>query len=122
MNPSFRLRRGAALLGCAAALAGTAAAIAPGAALARAAESCGSKTISIPQKSGKSLHVPVSRIRVEGGATCTEAYAVIRGELVNNGPEGWSYGRGNFKVPHGLIAEIATNGHKKVKWATIGGH
>jgi hypothetical protein len=120
MNSSSKIRRGAALLGCAAALVGTAAAVAPGAAIARAAESCGSKTISIPQKSGKSLHIPVSRIRVEGGATCTEAYAVIRGGLLKKPLSGWSYGRGNFQVPHGLTAELATNAHKKVKWAQLG--
>jgi hypothetical protein len=120
MKSSFKLRRGAALFGCAAALVGTAAAVAPGAAFARAAESCGSKTISIPQKSGKSLHVPVSRIRVEGGATCTEAYAVIRGGLLKKPLSGWSYANGNFTVPHGLTAELATNGHKKVTWAVLG--
>jgi hypothetical protein len=121
MTSRFNLGRGTAILACAASLAGTAAAVAPGTAVARAAEGCGAKTISIPQKNGKSLHVPASRIRVEGGATCEEAYAVIRGAVLKKPLSGWSYGRGNFKVPHGLVAEIATNHQKKVKWAQVGG-
>ena len=34
--------------------------------------------------------------------------------------DGWSYGEGNFAVPSGLNAQLATNGHKKVKWAVVG--
>jgi hypothetical protein len=93
--------------------------VAPSVASAQAASSCGSKTIKVTQ-GGKSLNVPVSRIRVEGGATCPEAVRVIRGALTKNLPSGWSVGRGNFQVPHGLTAQIAVNGKKKIKYAVVG--
>ena len=119
MQPSSRFGRGAAILTCAAAMAGTAIA-APAASAAPSASSCGSRTITIPEKGDKPLQVPVSRIRVEGGATCKQAVAVIRGSLTKHPLDGWSYGEGNFAVPSGLNAELATNGHKKVKWAVVG--
>jgi hypothetical protein len=115
LNPAC----GAAILACAAALAGTVA-TAPVTAAAPAAHSCASTTIEVSQKGGKAVTVPVSRIRVEGGATCKEALAVIRGFVTKDLPSGWAIGRGNFKVPHGLVPEIATNGHKKVKFALVG--
>jgi hypothetical protein len=117
MNP----RRAAAILACAVSLAGTTTVLAPGTALAHAASSCGSKSIKVSQQGGKSVDVAVSRIRVEGGATCAEAYKVIRGAVTKELPRGWVLGPGNFKVPPGLTAEVAVNGHKKVKYAVVGG-
>jgi hypothetical protein len=119
MNDRFRYRRKIAILGCALGL--MAAPAVPGAAsAAQGGASCGSHTIAVSAKGGKSVPVPVSRIRVEGGATCAEAINVIRGFLGHRVPEGWAVGPGAFKVPHGLHAEIATNGHKKVKFALVG--
>jgi hypothetical protein len=112
-------RRSAAVLACAAALAAPAWSATPAAA-APAAHGCPSTTVKAAQDGGKSVTVPVSRIRVEGGATCKEALTVVRGFVTKELPAGWTIGRGNFKVPHGLIAEIATNGQKKVKFALIG--
>jgi hypothetical protein len=74
----------------------------------------------VSSKGGKSLTVPVSRIRVEGGATCHEAVTVIRGALTKNLPGGWVLRHGNFKVPQGLTAQMATKGAKKVGYATVG--
>jgi hypothetical protein len=114
------LRRGIAILACTASLAGTATVLAPASASAAAASSCGSKTISVPVNGQKALSVPVSRIRVEGGATCAEAYAVIRGSLLKKLPAGWTVGPGQFKVPSGLTAQTAKKGGKTVKYATVG--
>jgi hypothetical protein len=116
----MQFRRGVAIVACAASAAGTITTLAPGAASARTASSCGAKTIEVPLKSGKPLHVPVSRIRVEGGATCREAYAVIRGAVTKKLPKGWVVRRGNFQVPNGLTAQTAKNGSKTIKYAVVG--
>jgi hypothetical protein len=116
---SFNLRRATAVLGCAASLAG--AALAPGAvAAAPKAKSCGSKSISVAIKGGKTTTFSASMIRAEGGATCAEAVRVIRGVVTKNLPRGWTVSRGNFKVPHGLVPQVAVNGRKKVKFALVG--
>jgi hypothetical protein len=119
MKERLNPRRSAALLACVATLGATAVAATP-AAGAPAAHSCGSRTIAVSAKGGKSVTFPVSRIRVEGGATCQEAIAVIRGFVLKKLPKGWAVGPGAFKVPPGLRAQIATNGHKKVKFALVG--
>jgi hypothetical protein len=117
---SFNSRRAAATLGCAAALAGSALVGAPGAAAhAPGAQACGSRTIAV-HAGGKTTHVAVSRIRAEGGATCKVAIAVIRGVVTKKLPRGWSVSEGNFKVPHGLTAQIAVKGKMKVKFALPG--
>jgi hypothetical protein len=114
------IRRGAAILGCAASLAGTTVALAPGIATAApAAKSCGAKVISAPVN-GKAGQVAASRIRAEGGATCAEAYAVIRGVVTKKLPRGWTVAHGNFKVPKGLVPQVAVNGKKKVTFALPG--
>ncbi len=114
-----RLRRTAAILVCAASLAGGAAGIAPVGAVARAASSCGSKEIAV-REAGKTLTVPVSRITVSGGATCRQAYAVIRGVLLKEVPKGWKASLADFTVPHGLVAQQAVNGRRTIRFATIG--
>src|ERR1700712_5458100 len=118
MNGKLRRSRTVAILGCSVALIG--AALAPGSASAQGATSCGSRTVAVKAKGGKTVTVPLSRIRVEGGATCQEAIQVIRGFVLHKVPKNWAVGPGAFKVPQGLHAEIATNGHKKVKFA-LGG-
>jgi hypothetical protein len=119
MNQRLQYRRRVAILGCA--VASIVAVALPGAASAAAGgTSCGSRTIAASAKGGKSVTVPVSRIRVEGGATCQEAIKVIRGFVEHKIPNGWAVGPGAFQVPQGLHAEIATNGKKKVKFALIG--
>lgn len=119
MTRRFRPGRTLAILGCA--LASIAAMVVPGAAsAAHGGTSCGSRSITVSSKGGKTVTFAVSRIRVEGGATCTEAIQVIRGFVKHDVPGGWAVGPGDFKVPHGLHAEIATNGHKKVKFAVVG--
>jgi hypothetical protein len=119
MRHSIHLRRAAAIVGCSASLAGAALVAAPGAGAAPTAHSCGAKTIAV-KTGGETTKVPASRIRVEGGATCAEAVKVIRGVVLHKIPRGWSVGRGGFKVPSGLTAHIAVNGHKKVKFALVG--
>jgi hypothetical protein len=115
------LKRGAAVLGCAASLAWSAAALTPATATAAPrAQSCGSKVIIVPVKGGQATKVPASRIRVEGGATCKDAYAVIRGVVAKKLPKGWTVTHGNFKVPAGLVPQVAVNGHKKVMFALPG--
>jgi hypothetical protein len=121
MKNRLHLGHGAAIVACAASLAGTVTALAPDNASARMGTSCGSKIIAVPQKGGKSLNVPVSRIRVEGGATCAEAYAVIRGAVTKKLPSGWVVRPGNFQVPNGLTAQTARKGEKTVKYAVVGG-
>jgi hypothetical protein len=113
--------RAIAVLACAAALVGTATVLAPASASAHGATSCGSKTIAVPVKGRKAVRVPISRISVEGGATCAEAYAVIRGSLVKKLPAGWTVGPGHFTVPHGLTAQTSKKGKKVVNYATVGG-
>jgi hypothetical protein len=117
------LTRWSAVLGCVAALSASTAALAPTALAAPAghgAKSCGSKTIAVQSRNGKVTRFPVSRIRVEGGATCAEAVRVIRGVVTKHLPPGWTASRGNFKVPHGLTAQQAVNGKKRVKFALPG--
>jgi hypothetical protein len=114
------LKRAAAVLGCVASLAGPAALAPAGAAAAPKAMSCGARSIKVPVKGGKAVTTPVSLIRVEGGATCAEATAVIRGVLTKELPKGWKVTKGNFKVPHGLTPQVAVNGHKKVTFALPG--
>ena len=116
----LNFKRGAAILGCAASLAGTTIAIGPGTAAAAGAKACGSKSISVKGTAGKTTHVAASRIRVEGDATCADAYQVIRGVVTKNLPKGWTVTRGNFKVPHGLVPQVAVNGRKKVMFALPG--
>jgi hypothetical protein len=117
----LNLKRGAAILGCAASLAGMGAIAVPGAASAAPkSQSCGSKAITVPVKGGKTVKVSASRIRVEGDATCKDAYAVIRGVVTKELPNGWTVSRGNFKVPKGLTPQVAVNGHKKVMFALPG--
>jgi hypothetical protein len=120
MNNRPPLRRAAAVLACVASLAAMAIAPAAGSAAAKPT-SCGARTISVAAKGGKSVEVPVSRISVEGGATCREAIAVISGVVTKKVPAGWTVRAGNFKVPRGLTAEMATKGPKTVKFALVGG-
>jgi hypothetical protein len=95
--------------------------IAPLGASAAGSTSCGSRTITVPAAGGgKTFAVPASRITVEGGATCAEAYAVIRGVVTKKPPKGWTVRPGHFQVPRGLNAEMATKGRKTVKFALAG--
>jgi hypothetical protein len=115
------LRHATATLACVASLGGAGAVLAPGAATAApGAQSCGAKVITIPTKGGEASKVPVSRISVRGGATCRDAYAVIRGVVTKKLPRGWSVAHGNFKVPSGLVPQVAVKGHKKVMFALPG--
>jgi hypothetical protein len=111
----------AAIFACAASLAGIAALIAPLGASAAGSTTCASKTITVPAAGGgKTVAVPVSRISVHGGATCAEAYAVIRGVVTKKVPAGWTIRPAHFPVPHGLHAEAATKGAKTVRFALVG--
>jgi hypothetical protein len=120
MTETLHLRRAIAILVSSAVLTATAAAVVPDAASAHAATGCGSVSLPVKHTGGKPVTVPVSRIRVEGGATCAEAYKVIRGALAKNPPPGWVVSNANFTVPPGLNAMVAVNGHKKVKYALVG--
>jgi hypothetical protein len=120
MKDILHLRHVAVVLACSASLAATATAVVPAAAAPPAASSCGATSITVKHSGGKPVSVPVSRITVEGGATCAEAYQVIRGALAKKPPQGWAVTEANFKVPHGLNAMVAVNGHKKVKYALVG--
>jgi hypothetical protein len=121
MRNRLHLGRRAAIFACAVSLAGPTTVLAAGPESAQTGRSCGSKVIMVPQKNDEPLRVPVSRIRVAGGATCAEANKVIRGALTKHLPNGWVLGRGNFKVPSGLTPQVAVNGHKKVMFAVVGG-
>jgi hypothetical protein len=114
------LGRATALFACVAALAGGAAAVGPGSAAAHAGTNCGARTITVKAGGGKAVRVPASRIAVEGGATCADAYKVIRGKVTKRLPSGWTVSRGTYKVPRGLTPYVAVNGHKKVKFALVG--
>lgn len=115
------LKRATAILGCAASLAATGAVAVPAAtAAAPRSQSCGSKVITVPVKGAKPAKVVASRISVQGGATCRNAYTVIRGVVTKEMPRGWTVSRGNFKVPNGLTPQVAVNGHKKVMFAVPG--
>jgi hypothetical protein len=120
MKDTLHLRRAIAILACSASLVGTAAVVPAAASAAGAAKSCGSASIGVTHNGGKPVTVPVSRIRVEGGATCAEALKVIRGALAKNPPRGWTVSSANFKVPRGLNAMVAVNGHKRIKYALVG--
>jgi len=123
----FPLGRKLAILATAASLAGGGAALGPASASAHvggnamAGGSCGSRTISVPSKTGKPLTVPVSRIQVSGGATCKTAATVIRGYVLHQIPSGWKVRQGTFDVPRGLTPEMATKGKMLVKFALVGG-
>jgi hypothetical protein len=121
MNTRLHLGRGAAILACAASMAGTAIAVAPSAASARAASSCASKSIAVKPEVGRTLHIPVKAITVEGGVSCAEAYKVIAGGLEGKPVNGWKVGIGKFEAPEGLVPEIAKKGSKKIKFAVQGG-
>jgi hypothetical protein len=87
MDYRRQVRRLAATFACAAWLAGMATLIAPLGASAAVSTNCGSRTITVPAAGGgKALAVPASRISVGGGATCAEAYAVIRGVVTKKVP------------------------------------
>ncbi|MCW2981778.1 MAG: hypothetical protein JWO14_3505 [Solirubrobacterales bacterium] len=121
MRDGFNLRRIAAVFACAASLAGAAVAVTPDVAAAGpASSSCGSRSIAV-KAGGKQVRVAASLIKVEGGATCAEAVAVIRGVVLNKIPKGWSVGKsGGYKVPHGLTAHVLVKGKKKVEFALPG--
>jgi hypothetical protein len=121
MRDGFNLRRIAAVFACAASLAGAAVAVTPDVAAAGpASSSCGSRSIAV-KAGGEQVRVAASLIKVEGGATCAEAVAVIRGVVLNKIPKGWSVGKsGGYKVPHGLTAHVLVKGKKKVEFALPG--
>lgn len=109
-----------AILATAASLVGTGAAVAPAAASAHAgAKSCGSKSIAVSAGGGKKVRVPVSLIKVSGGATCAQATTVISAYVQHKTPKGWTVREGTFDVPHGLTAEIATKGKMMVRFALV---
>jgi hypothetical protein len=107
-----------AILATVASLAVGAAALGPASATAA---SCGSKTIAVSSKGGKTVTFPVSRIQVSGGATCKVAYKVIRGYVLHQTPSGWRVRQGTFEVPRGLTPEVATKGKMLVQFALVGG-
>ena len=121
MNTRLHLGRGAVILACAASLAGTAIAVAPTAASARAASTCANKSIAVKPEKGRTLHVPVKAISVEGGVSCAEAYKVIGGAISGKPLSGWKTAIGKFEAPEGLVPEIAKKGSKKIKFAIQGG-
>jgi hypothetical protein len=121
MKSKLHLRRGAAILACAASLAGTAVAVAPTAASARAGTSCGNKNVKVPVEGSKPIHLQVQAISVEGGATCAEATKVIAGVLSGKPPSGWKSVTAKFEPPEGLIAQEVKKGSKKIKYAVQGG-
>jgi hypothetical protein len=121
MKTKLHLGRGAAILACTASLAGTAIAVAPTAASARGASSCPNKSLPLKTSEGQTVHIPVKAITVEGGVSCAEAYKVIAGGLEGKPPAGWKTAVGTFKVPVGLVPEIAKKGDKKIKFGVQGG-
>ncbi len=120
MNAKLHLARGAAVLAAVASLAGTAAAIAPTAASA-AGVKCANKSLAIKTEEGRTFHIPVRAVTVEGGATCAEAYKVIAGELEGKPVKGWKTSVGKFEAPEGMVPEVAKKGSKKIKFAVQGG-
>jgi hypothetical protein len=121
MKSKLHLGRGAAILACTASLAGTAVAVAPTAASARAASSCPNKSLALNLEEGRTIHIPVKAITVEGGVSCAEAYKVIAGGLTGKPVNGWKTAVGKFEAPEGLVPEIAKKGSKKIKFAVQGG-
>jgi hypothetical protein len=121
MKSKLHLGRGAAILACTASLAATAVAVAPTAASARAASSCPSKSLALKLEEGRTVHIPVKAITVEGGVSCAEAYKVIAGGLTGKPVNGWKTAVGKFEAPEGLVPEIAKKGSKKIKFAVQGG-
>jgi hypothetical protein len=120
MNTKLHLGRAAAILACAASLAGTAAAVAPTAASAAGA-SCANKSLAIKTEEGRTLHIPVKAVTVEGGVSCAEAYKVIAGGLTGKPVSGWKTSIAHFEAPEGLVPEQAKKGSKKIKFAVQGG-
>jgi hypothetical protein len=121
MKIKLHLGRSAAIVACVASLAGTAAVVAPTAASARAGSSCANKSLAIKTEEGRTLHIPVKAITVEGGVSCAEAYKVIAGGLEGKPVNGWKTTIGQFEAPEGLVPEIAKKGSKKIKFAVQGG-
>jgi hypothetical protein len=121
MKTKFHLGRGAAILACAASLAGTAAAVAPTAASARAASTCANKSIALKTEEGRTLHIPVKAISVEGGISCSDAYKLIAGALTGELPTGWKSAIGKFEAPLGFEPEVLKKGSKKIQFAVQGG-
>jgi hypothetical protein len=121
MKTKLHLGRGAAILACAASLAGSAAAVAPTAASARAGSTCANKSLVLKTEEGRTFHIPVKAITVEGGVSCAEAYKVIAGGLTGKPVSGWKTAIGHFEAPEGLVPEIAKKGSKKIKFAVQGG-
>lgn len=120
MKRKLHLGRGAAILACTASLAGTAVAVAPTAASA-AGTSCPNKSLALKTEEGRTLHVPVKAITIQGGVSCAEAYKVIAGGLEGKPFNGWKTGIGHFEAPEGLVPEVAKKGSKKIQFAVQGG-
>jgi hypothetical protein len=120
MKSRLHLGRGAAILACAASLAGTAIAVAPTAASARAASSCANKSLALKVE-GRTLHIPVKAVTVEGGVSCATAYKVITGVLEGKPPSGWKSAVAHFEPPEGLVAQVLKKGSKTIKYAVQGG-
>jgi hypothetical protein len=114
-DSKLQVRRAVAVFACGASLAG--AATASAAPAGTKAHSCGARSITLPHKPSETVKVAISRIRVEGGVTCAVAIKVIRGAVLHQIPGEWKVSHGNFKVPHGLVAQQAVNGHKRITWA-----
>ena len=121
MKTKLHLGRSAAILACAASLAGTAAVVAPTAASARAASSCPNKSVALKAEEGRTFHIPVKAITVEGGVNCAEAYKVIVGALEGKPVNGWKAAIGKFEAPEGLVPQVAKKGSKKIQFAVQGG-
>jgi hypothetical protein len=121
MKTKLHLGRSAAIVACVASLAGTAAVVAPTAASARAGSSCPNKSLPLKTEEGRTFHIPVKAITVEGGVSCAEAYKVIAGGLEGKPVNGWKTAIGKFEAPEGLVPEIAKKGSKKIKFAVQGG-
>jgi hypothetical protein len=121
MKSKLHLGRGAAILACAASLAGTAVAVAPTAASARAASTCANKSVALKTEEGRTLHIPVKAITVEGGVSCAEAYKLIIGGLEGKLPKGWKSAIAHFEAPDGLVPQELKKGSKKIRYAVQGG-
>lgn len=120
MNAKLHLVRGAAVLAAVGSLAGTAAVVAPTAASA-AGTKCANKSVAIKTEEGRTFHIPVKAITVEGGVSCAEAYKVIVGGLEGKPLPGWKMAAGKFEAPEGLVPEVAKKGSKKIQFAVQGG-
>ncbi|MBS1679565.1 MAG: hypothetical protein JST08_19495 [Actinobacteria bacterium] len=125
MKSKLHVRRGAAILACAASLAATAIAVAP-VAPAAAATKCGNKTIKIPREGAKPYPYPVKAVEVEGGATCAESAAVIASVLAGEPLPGWRSVPAHYELSkkmteEGLLPQMVKKGSKKIKFAGHGG-